>query len=261
MTYLNPLNLPHDGPLKRRPLRAKDASIPGFSEQYDWHTLAYDVIHKASEKAVVCVCPKLLNFRQQVRTGQIRIDGALCPRPTIRTFRRFDEIWIPYTGPSPSQIELTLSGLALTGKISAQSSDLTDRNVVITKSKNNALAWIADWAAHYSRNQGANGFLFFDNASTDYEPDQITQTLSQAAPDAAVQVLSADFPFGPTLPKVPKHMNKFFQAAILNVARHRFVHSAAAVISVDIDEIIVGKGQTVFQDRRLEELVHVLGDF
>ncbi|MBM7066767.1 hypothetical protein [Actibacterium sp. 188UL27-1] len=256
LAQLNPLILPESGDLARDPIRVAHLDVPGFTEAYDRHTLAYDVIHRPADQAIVLVCPKLFNFAQPLRAAKIQVDGTNRKIAKIARFRRYDEVWIS-CGPAPERIEIHLGADTLSAAISIPDATLAGRDVVIAKSKDNALDWIADWAHHYATLQRATGFVFFDNGSTDYGPADIEATLTKAAPNAVHLVVPANFRFGPTLPKVPKHLSKFFQAGILNVARHRFVGQSAGVVSVDIDEMIVSEQRTIFDEARAARLGYV----
>ena len=249
LAHLNPLVLPEGGDLVRDPIRAAHLDVPGFAAAYDRHTLAYDAVYRPQDRAIVLVCPRLLNLAAPLRAATIRVDGSVQRISRIRRFRRFDEVWIPCPAP-PSEIAVDLGGQTLAAAVSPPDKALARRDVVMVKSKDNALEWIADWAGHYGMAQGATGFLFFDNGSGTYGPADVQAVLEQAAPEAAVVVVPAPFPFGPTLPNRPKHQSKFFQAGILNVARHRFLGAAAAVLSVDIDEMIVSEVGNIFGEVR-----------
>ncbi|MEO0831611.1 MAG: hypothetical protein AAFY03_14270, partial [Pseudomonadota bacterium] len=117
---LNPLVLPRHGRLTRAPFRRADAAKPGFWEKYDTHTLAYDVIHLPAARAVVLVCPKLVNLAAELRKATLRIDGSVVAITRIRRFRRYDEVWLDYSRADPERIEIDFGDFALKASISSQ---------------------------------------------------------------------------------------------------------------------------------------------
>jgi len=53
--------------------------------------------------------------------------------------------------------------------------------------------------------------------------------------------IASNFPFGSWKATKYLHRSMFYQAGMLSVARHRFLHAARAVLPIDIDELVVGK--------------------
>ncbi|MEP5154068.1 hypothetical protein [Planktotalea sp.] len=238
MSLLNPLILPENGP-KRRHIVPDKYRLDGYNDTYDFHTLAYDVIWIARKKAVLLVCPKLLNLESLLTSSKIKISGEGAGKPKIKRYRRHDEVWLSCSQ-EPSELEIETEVFTLKTKISRQSTDFDNKNVLMTKSKDNDLGWITDWLKHHVENQGANATLIFDNGSNAYSISKLQQSLQSVTGLDTAQAIASDFPFGSWKASKLIHRSMFYQAGMLAIARHRFLHSARAVLPIDIDELITG---------------------
>lgn len=239
---LNPLILPEDGP-KRRHIVPDAYRLDGYDDTYDFRTLAYDVIWIAWKKAVLLICPKLLNLETLLTTSKIYISGQEVQKIRIKRYRRHDEVWISCVS-APSDISIETETFILESKISLECSDFDGKNVLMTKSKNNDLGWVSDWLKHHVTAQGANAALIFDNGSDAYPLSKIQQSVQTVDGLSIAQVIASDFPFGSWKASKLIHRSMFYQAGMLSIARHRFLHSARAVLPIDIDELVTG--QNVF---------------
>jgi hypothetical protein len=108
----------------------------------------------------------------------------------------------------------------------------------VLKSRNNDLGWIADWATYHVKVHGLEGLVLFDNGSDKYTVEDVGHALSRVEGLIAFRVLSADFPFGPTADGPDLHKAKFLQGGLVEIARLRYLQSAASVLLVDIDELV-----------------------
>lgn len=235
---LNPLIIPASAGLQRDRIVPAKYRLPDYDEKYDFHTLAYDVVWMPQRSAVLLVCPRLLNLAAVLRQGTITLDGQTV-RPRIQSFRRHDEVWLSCKT-APARIEIVWKDLTLSGEISRQSDDFKGQNVLMTKSKDNALEWLTDWARHHRLDQGATAALVFDNGSTAYDLKDAQTALGPAAGLATAKVIASDFPFGSWRATKLIHRSMFYQAGMLNLARHRFLHNARAVLPIDVDEMVTG---------------------
>lgn len=209
-----------------------------FHEKYDFDTLIYDATYLGD--SVVLVCPKLRNLETVVLGGQFedQNDRAL-PVAGVRRYRRHDEVFLTATD-RVDRIRLRGSeGLDLTMPVAQQDHRLDGLRVVSTKSFNNELSWISDWATHYVRDQGAQGIVLFDNASTEYESAEVLETLKRVAGLKAALVIDTPLRFGPMGTKAPMGLALFLQCGLLNITRHRFVSKSKSHLHCDIDELAV----------------------
>ena len=121
------------------------------------------------------------------------------------------------------------------------------KRVLLTKSKNNDLTWIRDWATFYVANHGCNAVLFYDNASARYGTQEIHETLSSIAGLETVVVVGWPYRYGVNAGPSGMWDSDFGQYGVLEHARHRFLAWADAVVNADLDELVVTRsGESIF---------------
>lgn len=251
---LNPMILPPESELRRAHIVPKKYRLEGYDDTYDFHTIAYDVVWMEQRKALLFVCPKLLNLETVFKASKIFADTSALPKPKIKRYRRHDEVWIKCPL-KPSEVTLKFENLVLGVKPSSQNHEFDGKNVIMTKSKNNELVWISDWLSHHVHVQSATAALIFDNGSDTYSVTDLQRTMNATTGlDIAVAVAS-DFAFGSWKATKLLHRSMFYQAGMLSVTRHRFLHSARAVLPIDIDEMVCGAN--VFDAARFSRIGYV----
>ncbi|MCR9087094.1 MAG: hypothetical protein NXH97_10165 [Rhodobacteraceae bacterium] len=232
--------LPETGPLRRH-VRPPERRTELYLERYDRRTLIYDAV-RLPGGGVCLTTPRLLNLWPLLRDGLRRSGVAVRRRKYLRceqiTLRGLTAGLEPEIGGSPVPLPLRASGAPL----------FAGMRVLMAVNKDNDLDWIADWARFHALRHGADGVLLFDNGSTAYSPEDAAARLSEVPGMARAVVVSAPFPYGPADKggrfDVPP---RFFQTAMLNLARRDFVAQARAVLSVDIDEMVTGpQGESIF---------------
>ena len=241
------LVLPESLGLRRNHVVAARYRPEGYEARYDFRTLAYDAVFLPRDGKIRIFCPKLANFEALFRNG-LRLDGAPVRKLRIRREERFDIVEI--AAPSGAA-ELTVTTGNWQGNLAITPTDpapFAGTNCLMTLSRNNDLRWIRDWAEFHVREQGADAVLFFDNGSTAYTPADIDATLRSVPGLACVQVVSADFPFGPAGIKPHKFDANFLQRALLNLGPTRYLAEARAVLVCDLDELIWRGGDTSIFD-------------
>jgi hypothetical protein len=175
----------------------------------------------------------------------------------VRDLDRHSQIWIPTSesvlpmkvGPfEPSTIEVqpNLCGL------------FRDKRVLFTKSKDNDLNWIRDWAYFHARAHGTNAVLLYDNASRRYASDEVREVLSRVPGLDVAIVVDWPYKFGPQ--GVEGHWDSdFCEYGIMEHARHRFLALAEGVINADIDELVFTEdGSSVYERMRASPAGFVL---
>ncbi len=212
---------------------------------YDRKTLFYDIFLDDSKNYVYIYAPKLFNFESILKKWEPYLDGIHHPNWAIRKYKRFDTIKIKTEIPA-KKLRFELAGRNFEVEISIANQDkFKNLNVLCTLSKNNKLEWIYDWMVHHHQEQGATGLIIFDNGSTIYSIHELRQFLSSVPGYEAIEVISAPQPFGPATATARA---KFLQPALLNLARARFLNNAAAVLCIDIDELVISKSnENIFE--------------
>ena len=70
-------------------------------------------------------------------------------------------------------------------------------NVLFTKSKDNHLSWIYDWAKFHVKHHGVTGLLIYDNGSTSYSPEDVMDSVGSI--DGLESVVVVRWPFSSAL--------------------------------------------------------------
>ena len=235
---LNPLILPSAGPTRDHIVPAK-YRLDGYDETYDFRTIAYDTVWMERQKSILLVCPKLLNLESLLKSSKITASGNEVKISRIKHYRRHDEVWIACAA-RPRDLEIRTKHFALSAKIGSQVNIFDGKNVLVTKSKNNDLNWVSDWIKYHVESQGATAALIFDNGSDAYSFPELQQTMETVEGLETALAVASDFPFGSWKSSKLIHRSMFYQAGMLSIARHRFLHSARAALPIDVDELVTG---------------------
>jgi Glycosyl transferase family 2 len=242
--------LPEGSPVVRVPLRPVEFRQPSYLEEFDAHTLFYDVFQSPTGRQIVLLGPSghgnLGPILAKLNYAPVGSAEDLLGKVLLKD--RNMQVWLE----CHEQIDRLTVGNTLFGKKELKvqpnhSSRFADRRVLLTKSKNNDLEWISDWVKFYRKAHGITGVLFYDNASTAYSIGAIENAIRSAASDIEVEVVSWPFKFGPD--GGPAHLwdSDYCEYGILEHARHRYLSKARSVLHVDIDEFVISpKGESVF---------------
>lgn len=247
---VNPLTLPESSGLRREAPRPLEFRQADYKERFDADTLAYDVF-VAGDRVQLCG-PPLLNLAQPLKAADWLIDGTPV-KITLDDLDRTQHSWLKSHARGGEKLMITADNFELTAKISPSDLDLFHgRRVLTTKSKNNELQWISDWAKFHAIKHGVNAVLLYDNGSDSYTLDELLAALDHPELDVII-VVDWPFKFGPQggswegLKDAPWDSD-FCEYGILEHARHRFLGEASGVISHDIDELVMtNNGQTIFE--------------
>lgn len=230
--------LPEGAPERRDlPSRVKVLS-EDFWQAYDSTTLAYDVQYDPADGRLRLYCPKRLNLAHLIAAGVSpgRLRWAGARHLDVGQMRWHD-----------TQGEVRLGEAALTPSV-VDRATFRGRNVLISMSRNNDLAWIADWAGWHVRMHGADAVVLSDNNSADYAPEDVAEALAQVEGLRVVRVVRVPHRYGPLDAHCTRRSDAcFLQACLLSALRDRYLRSARAVLACDIDELVVSdSGQSVF---------------
>lgn len=234
-----PMQLPKSSPLHRTAPRPLEYRHPGYLEQFDAHTLFYNVFWRDGH--VVLVGPPLVNLAPAVLAG-LRFDGLPPPvAPVVRNFDRTDVITYAMSA-RPRRVTLDIGGAHLAARILPDhAAPLSGRRALVTLSKNNELVWIRDWIDFHVRTHGVDAVVLYDNASDRYTPPELLHHISSVPGIRTAIVVPWPFVFGPQAD--PDHWDSdYCQYGMLEDVRRRFLAEARAMFQVDVDELIVGPG-------------------
>jgi hypothetical protein len=235
---LSSLILPGSLGIQRDHIVPEKVRPPQFDEQYDFHTLFYDAFFVPKDLTIRLVCPRLLNLEAIVKEATFTSNGEkLEPRLRRRNWRN-DEISLTCSR-VPTRLRIRFRSMDREIPLGTQDREsFRGLRCAVLKSRNNDLAWITDWAKYHVMVHGLEGLLFFDNGSDQYTVEDVNRAFLGVDGLQTVRVLSAPFPFGPTADGRDIHKAKFLQGGLMETARVRYLQTAAAVLLVDIDELV-----------------------
>ena len=235
--------LPEDfAPQRDLPPRAENPADPGW-KRYDRTTLLYDAVHMPDR--IRLYLPRTFNLWPLVAEAEIRIDGQPAPLPRRKVYRRFERLDFPWDAPAPTEMVLSSASLGTVPipVASGDSAPYEGRRVMYTMLRNERLEWVRDWLLFHQREQGANAALITNNSSTHYSSADLLATMQSVPGYTVTEVLEAPLPFGPFHIEKGVDDGKFLQTTLLNLVRDRFFLSADGVLNVDVDELVVRRGQ------------------
>ncbi len=244
---LSRLDLDPRSGLSRPPPRPPELREADYDEKFDHHTVLYDVFHAADGRHVVGLAPPLAGLDGKVLAALKRAFRAhVFSRFSHKQRNRLSELWLKHCRSQAS----FAPGLFMQSSLRVQPNHhalFSGKKVALTKSKDNLLPWIRDWAYFYAKAHGCNAILFYDNASTAYAIEEIEETLASVPGIETAVVVAWPFKFGPQ-GEGPKFWDSdFSQYAVLAHARNRFLANARAVLNSDIDELVLTEdGSSVF---------------
>ncbi len=222
--------------LLRDHVRAEARRSAHYLERFDRTTLFYDCVWRPDGAGRVITAPRFLNLWPVLRDG-LAAGGQAQRIARRRIWLRCEQLDLPGTEP-----DLTLD-------LPGGPRDLPTRrslaeafrglDCLVAVNKDNALAWVHDWARYHARRHGTRGVVIFDNGSTAYDANALAAALAAVPALEAVAVLRAPFPYGPNDQAGRFEVSpRFFQSAMLNIARRDALAQARSVLSIDIDEIV-----------------------
>ena len=220
---------------------------PDYEDKFDFLTIFYDCFESVNSRWSIFLGPPFLNLEPTVLTALPNAFGCRSSSDVLlRHARPCAQLWLRTV---QSRADLPLR-VFRQSEITIQPNhcDLfRDRNVLLTKSKDNDLRWIHDWVHFFARKHGSDAVLFYDNASTKYEISEIYETISSIPGVEVVVVVEWPYKFGPVGsesfngPQGLPWNSTYSQLGILEHARHRFLALADTVVNADVDELVLTK--------------------
>lgn len=252
---LSGLVLPNRPEFKRDIVSRDELRVGAFNAEYDFNTLVYDAFYVPERGATALICPPLLNLKHVFRGADWREGPTKLRLAAMLEHKRWVEVW--------------MRGARLGRDIAFEYDDFDARITpshcepelfsglccALTKSRNNDLRWLWDWADYHARVHGLEGVVLFDHMSDRYTAADVEATLSSVPGIRSVCVIESAYPFGPT----NDNNALFLQVAEMNIARLRFLPRAAGVLCVDIDELVAPSPDgSVFATARKSPLGYAL---
>lgn len=235
-----------DGSPLRRTTRAPSRARPdSFYERYEQRVLYYDCFRSGRDVLLVGPPPYGL--------GGTRFSGLPGKASLSAKTYRSDSVMITRLADVPGEVTTIRadldSGEHFDLPIQPSSvSEFAGARLLFTMSKDNELAWIAEWARYHARVHGTDGVVFFDNGSTRYEMTEIEATIA-AQGIARVAVHSWPYIYGAPDPAVRLNpfYTQFLQVASMSVVLRRYGMASAGILNCDIDELVGSpQGTTIY---------------
>lgn len=158
--------LADNGGLRRQPLGPELERGQKFWDNFEPLAVFYDVFRDQSGKHVYLIGPMALNLEPALETMAI----VSLPSGRAVKFRLHHGVQAAivradvYAG--DTNLAITIAGQRIEVAIQPNRGDaLAGDRVVFTINKDNALAWIADWARFYVAEHGATAAVIYDNGS------------------------------------------------------------------------------------------------
>lgn len=249
---LNSVELDRGSLVKRESPRPVDLRQADYDEKFDDRTLFYDCFVD-EYGAIVLSGPPLLNLREPLISAKWYVGGEY-HEPLLTDLDRTQRSVIPGQFHSDSKLEIESQVGSFEVKLGSDLNEVfAGRKVLMTKSKNNDLAWIRDWIEFHTKVHGYDAILFYDNDSTEYSTRELVNVISSVSAVDVGVVVSWPFKFGPQagdyggVTGAPWDSD-FTEYGILEHARFRFLTRAAYVSNHDVDELVICEdGRTVFE--------------
>lgn len=246
-----------DAPPRRRlpRLSAWRTDDPALRDRYDTDTLVYGAAWLA-RGVLRLYAPPPLNLAPLLTRARWSTAAGPLPAPRLRNFKRYTTLDFPCPAPVAS-VRLETEGWAGAIPVVPEApAPFAGRNVLYTMSQDNDLDWLRDWVRYHHRAHGADAVLLADNCSTAYAPEAVLEALRAMPELKASGVIAVPYRYGPSSAIVRRASTaRYLQSATANFARDVWLGRARAVLSCDIDELVVSaSGRSVFDVARAARL-------
>lgn len=273
---LSSLELSPTSGLARRPPRRPDQRQHDYDSEFDFHTIFYDTFRSCDGDWIVLVGPPLANLevtvvhaitrpfaRQRARLARLlaRLAGRrISSSIQVRGLDRAAQLWLR-SGKIRSKLPASLFDRTHLEIQPNLCSLFQGKNVLVTKSRDNEPLWIRDWVRFHAEAHGCDAILLYDNGSTKYRAVEIEQAIASVSGIDTALVISWPFKWGPEGGDQVIWDSDYAEYGVLEHARHRFLSTARAVVSLDIDELVLTKdGSSIFDIVQRSDTGHVRFD-
>lgn len=252
------IDIPIETGLKRDKPQSCIVKNEAFWDFYDSKTLFYDIVHDPRKKRLRAYAPRLWGIETDVRMARFYIDGKEITPDKFRKGRHIDIIEFNSIK-NAHTLKIVILGAAIEQEVNRCDTAFDGTNGIFTKSKNNRLDWIQDWASYHVKEHGATSVIIADNGSSAYSLDELDHVLQNISGLQQVRVINADKPFGPSETECSKSsLATSLQVALLNIGIDRFFGSNSVMLNVDIDELVVSKkNRSIFDETRRKIFGHI----
>lgn len=241
----SPVLLSEAGSLRRLPLGPELERPTSFYERFDDRAVFYDVFRDHTGRHAYLIGPMALNLEPLI--DAMIIEGRPSGRTAKPKIHHGVQAEILRVTLPPGDTHLAFSFGDERFEIPIQpnrSAALKGDRVIFTINKDNALAWIADWARFYVGEHGATAAVVYDNGSTEYNLEQLRATLAGVEGLEKFLVVPWPYPFGSMHDvfeghKFGGHWGMFAQPPKYTQFFRKYAMQARSILNVDVDELVM----------------------
>ena len=249
---LSSFKFPPEWGFKRTPTRPVELQVLDFEKNYDYNTLWNDVI-QINDSTIIIIGPPLYEIASWLQVACKFIDSHGNKLDwQVMEMDRCCTIIIRSVQITQSIIFSTPFG-DYNLSVNFASGVFTDKKVIVTISQNHPVEWLKQWIDYHKVVHNVEGFLIYNNRSTIYTNQQLSEALYRN--DMSIVVVDYDVPFGVMggglwtwhgrsgtyLP----WDSDFSQYVMLEISKWRYLHNARLVINADTDELLLIKNSNL----------------
>jgi len=203
-----------------------------FDETYDYTTFFCGAF-KIGDKAVL-IGPPLLNIKEFIKSNITITDGS--NKLTFNSIEQ-DRCELTVIDINSDTTELNFyynESLTLTITLEPIDSKYNDKSVVFTMQMNETIDSIKTWIKYYRDVFSINGFVIFDNNSTNYSLKELNEGLE----DLKVNYEIVKWPLSHG-PIGPPWDSEYGRICAFQYMKYKYGFNAKCVVNLDIDEFLV----------------------
>jgi hypothetical protein len=236
----------------RTPLLPAVARGRDFERRFDHLTLFNDVFWDAGGEAVLAIGPHVpahLDPETGIRFFDVGSGQPLSAEFLSSRLQIHGDMYRIAAGQETSALRVEFGVQQVIVAIQPNLSHLlAGRRVLTNRCQNDPIEWLVDWAYYHAREFGFDAIVHYDNQSTAYTVEDVSQALSQVPGIEIVIVLPWPFPLEPPHALVPatgrifwhrQMKDRWAESCRLEHQRRRFLEQAELVLVADVDELLI----------------------
>lgn len=223
----------------RKPPRPVHLRQRDYGARFDFGTVWHDCFRSFNGKWIVLAGPPLLNLACIFDEGEFHHPRHSRFPAHRRIHSNTEQVWL-LCPDELEEVELRTPGRSLMIPVAAnQCRTFGGRRVLLTVVKDDRIEWIRDWVRFHARCHGIDAVLIYDNQSSVFTGQELSEAIAGIPEIAVARVVEWFFPYGPDGGGAMPWDSNYGQAGALEHAHHLFLQTADAVLSCDVDELVV----------------------
>lgn len=228
---------------KREPSRPVDLRIDycggmKFDDNFDWDNAWYDII-QINDNVILLIGPPLYD-----KKGWLNSNVKFLDESNSKLSCQFMDLdRVSYTaltcGSKNNTIKIVHNNNILEVPVNSNNHKFNGKKVLVTLQKNNPIPWIKQWINYHLDIHNIEGYLIYDNGSTDYSISELENQLADL--NCEITIVNWPYPYGPQGSDNAPWDSDYGQYVMLEHAKYRYLSNSKLVLNNDIDEFIVTK--------------------